>query len=113
LIYNLYTTIKSVIECDDNGIFRTNMDIISLVIMSNNKPGEAFNELRLLRYDYLWSWGDSSLRTHQILTTIMCHLANKSTRVEALKRMDLGSETLQTKTELAPEHIARFVQYYS
>jgi len=112
MLYNVYTVIKSIVETADDTEFRVKMDILNLIVLNNKDAGRAFNELRLLRYDYLWHWGVTSLHTYQVLVSVICGLADLSTREEMLKRIDLSSELMTSGTELSSEHVERFVRYY-
>jgi len=113
-IYNLYSSVlKPAIETVDAREFSVKMDIIGLVFMTYGDTGGAFSLASLLRYDYLWIWGEASLKTYQILVTVISSLASRATREEALKKLAVAKAFNVPGLGITSETAERIVRYYT
>jgi len=112
-IFNLYNSMKAIVETPDNAEFRTKMDILNLVFINNSNPGDAFHLTKLLRYDYMWQWGAETLKTHQILCVVISALANRSTRETEIKRININNSFARDGLSITQDTIERLIRYYS
>jgi len=112
-LYNLYNTLQAAINTEDNGEFNIKMDIINLVFRANYGHNEAFHPTLLLRYDYLWTWGDVTLKTHQVLCTLICALADRSTREVEIEKVNINNSYARDGLALSQDKIERLIRYYS
>jgi len=111
-LFTLYTAMKEGVECADTAAFHLKMDVFHLAFMAYGDQGQAFDQSMLLRYDYLWQWGDDSLKTYQVLVVAMSTLANRSTRVEMRKRVNLTNSFARTGLSISQQSIDRLINYY-
>jgi len=112
-LYNLYNTLQAAINTEDNGEFNIKMDIINLVFRANCGHNEAFHPTLLLRYDYLWTWGDVTLKTHQVLCSLICALADRSTREVEIKKVNITNSYAREGLSISQDKIERLIRYYS
>jgi len=111
-LFTLYTAMKEGVECPDTAAFHLKMDIFHLAFMAYGNQGQAFDQAMLLRYDYLWQWGDDALKTYQVLVVAMSTLANRGTRAEMRKRINLSNSFARTGLSVNQQHIERLINYY-
>jgi len=112
-LYGIYNVIKGVVETPDSAEFAVKMDILNLVFREYGEPGEAFYPTMLVRYDYLWKWGDAPLKTHQVLCTLISKLADKAGREEAIKKVNINNQFARTGLSISQDTIERIIRYYS
>jgi len=112
-LYNLYNTLQAAVNTEDNDEFNIKMDIINLVFRANYGHNEAFHPTLLLRYDYLWAWGDVTLKTHQVLCTLICALADRSTREVEIKKINIDNSYARDGLSISQDKFERLIRYYS
>lgn len=85
--FSLYKDIVSIINNADYGIFKGNMDVLSRALAVSDP---RVSEVKLMSYDYLWTFGSTSKLAYQLLVKVITMLANPSTRAEKLKAVSVG-----------------------
>lgn len=106
--YDLSLTLTSVANTKDRNKFKVKQDIITLAFLAFKDS--SMGQLKLLAYDYLWSFGDKQLTTYQNLTTTIATLSDKSTREVNKGKIDV---TKMVKGTLLTEQAkTNLVSYY-
>jgi len=109
--YDLYTTIKSVVNSPEFGAFKIKFDIINLMFKANSAG--SFSKHNLQRYDLEWTWGSKSLATYQSLAHLISTLADKATRESMLKtKVSLNNALNKDMVELNDNSIEFIKRYY-
>jgi len=105
--YDLYNTIKSVIETPDYATFKLRFDIVNLAFKAFGK--EAFNEYLLRRGVESWTWGTKSFNTYTSIVSAVAILCDLSTRSKNVSKIDfkklLNDSTIN---ELGRENIKKY-----
>jgi len=111
-LYNLYITIKDCVETKDQSEYMVKMDILNLAFLAYGEAQGALSSVMLLRYDYAWTWGEDALKTYQILVVVISSLANRATRTEQIKRVNLNNSFARTGIAISQEDVQRLISYY-
>jgi len=109
--YNLYNAIRQIVNTEDQANFQTKMRILTNAFVTH-KDG-AFNEFKLHRYDYAWSWGDKSLKTYQHLIVLFTSLSDLSTRASEIKKLDMNAVLDSGVIDLPVDTCDRLKRYFS
>ena len=111
-LYNLYITMKDCVETKDQSEYMVKMDILNLAFLAYGDVHGALSSVMLLRYDYAWTWGEDALKTYQILVVVISSLADRSTRAEQIKRVNLNNSFARTNIAISQEDVQRLISYY-
>lgn len=106
--YDLYVTLKKVVNQQEYTVFKTMMDVINLVF-TEYKTG-AFNEVMLQRFDVYWKNDEQSLKTYNVLVSLISRLVDKSTRAKELETINI--EYSFKDSEITPTGVENLKNYY-
>lgn len=110
--YDLYNTLKQVVETKDQKQFTVKMDIVNLMFLQYKD--EAFKDVKLTRGDFYWQWGEKSLETYINLVTLICNLANLETRAKTAKNLISPEKATDIETTTLSEvAVANIRKYYN
>ncbi len=109
--YDLYTTLVGVVNTDMYMLFRVKFDIINMAF--NHYSKDAFHEVRLHRFDNLWTQGAERLKTYQALVTSIALLADKAARKDNIKKINFKHAFSKNKTVLGDKAISNLIKYYT
>jgi len=109
--YDLFHTIKSVVETDEYDLFKTKFDILNLMFMV--KKDEAFNKYAIFRFDTKWTWSKKDLAALQNLSIVISELANLATRKANLKKIDISKALDRNVINLSQKGIDNIQKYYN
>ena len=110
--YDLYNTLKQVVETKDQKTFRIKMDIVNLMFLEY--ADEGFKDVMLLRGDTSWKWGEKALNTYNNLITIICNLANLETRAKIAKNIISPDKATDIETTTFTEvSVTNIRKYYT
>jgi len=112
-LYNLYICIKSCVETKDQSEYMLKMDILNLAFVAYGGVGQALSAVMLLRYDYAWSWGADALKTYQVLVVAISTLADRTTRKEQIKRININNSFARTGLAITQDDVQRLITYYT
>lgn len=106
--YDLYVALKKVVNQQEYTVFKTMMDVINLVF-TEYKTG-AFNEVMLQRFDVYWKNDEQSLKTYNVLVSLISRLVDKSTRAKELETINI--EYSFKDSEITPTGVENLKNYY-
>jgi len=109
--YNIYNAIRQVVNTEDQANFKTKMRILTHAFVAH-KDG-AFNEFKLHRYDYAWTWGDKALKTYQHLIVLFTSLSDLATRQDEIKKLDMNAVLDPGAIDLPVDTCDRLKRYFS
>jgi hypothetical protein len=109
--YDVYTTIKQVVETKDYNEFKVKFDIVNAVFKLHAE--DAYSKFAMPRYDTDWKWGEKSLNTYLVLVSLIGGLCSKATRAEKLKTHSVDKALEPSTVELKPTGIENIRKYYA
>jgi len=105
----LLNTIKSSLDREDPEERKKLLDVISEAFVVYKD--EAFNNVKLFRFDVSWKWGEDSLLAVNALMMLFVTLADKETRKANSKLIDF--ERIYELEGLTPSQTSRLAEYFS
>lgn len=108
--YSLYMLLKSVVDTKDYNEFKVKFDIVNLAFMAFKD--DAYDDVRLVRFDANWLWGNVSLTTYIFLVRAIYELANIEDRARNKKTIDINRLFDTNVTSFTAEAKENVIRYY-
>jgi len=108
--YDLLNTIKSVVNTEDYGNFKTKFDIVNLAF--RELKDEAFYTGNLYRFDNFWTYGEKDLTSFQHILLILTTLADAQNRQQNIKKIDMSRALSPDDTTFTPTAVSNINKYY-
>lgn len=109
--YELFLTIRRVIESTDNAEFQALFSLVNLVFKEYSNS--AYKEVKLHRFDAQWAGGNKNLTSYQNIATCICMLCDIMQRSNNLKRVNFGVVFDPEKTIFKEVNAQSVIKYYS
>ena len=103
--YDLYNALVGVANTDDYGKFSLLFKVVNKVFLLGKD--DAFNPIKLSRFDYLWRWGTSSKQNYERLVELVTTLANPANRKLVGKTVSV-EKAVEGLPPVAKQNITRF-----
>jgi hypothetical protein len=107
--YDLFNTIKSVLEIKDQNKFKASFDLVNLFFKTFAK--DSYNEFRLRTGVESWKWGETSFKNYSNLVTVICVLCDAGARKKNIKKIDFVK--LYKDSAFTPTMEENLTKYYN
>lgn len=109
--YELYMTIRTVLELTENDKFQALFTLVNLVF--KQYADDAFSAIRLNRFDREWTGGDRNKYSFQNMTTLLTMLCDVMKRASNLNRIDFSIVFDFEKTVFTERVRESVIKYYT
>lgn len=109
--YELYMSLRTVLELTDNDKFQALFTLVNLVF--KEYADDAYSSVKMNRFDREWSGGDRNKYSFQNITTLLTMLCNVLKRASNLNKIDFTVVFDKEKTVFTDRVRESVIKYYT